>query len=75
MPLDPPSIPTASPAPQVSVVVPVFNEAGAAPDLAREIAGAFAGQTVEILFVDDCSRDDTRERLAALKSEIPTLRL
>ena len=75
MPLDPPTIPTASPAPQVSVVVPVFNEAGAAPDLAREIAGAFAGQTVEILFVDDCSRDDTRERLAALKSEIPTLRL
>lgn len=75
MPLYPPTIPTASPAPQVSVVVPVFNEAGAAPDLAREIAGAFAGQTVEILFVDDCSRDDTRERLAALKSEIPTLRL
>ena len=68
-----PAVP--APRPEVSVVVPVFNESGAAPDLAREIAAAFVGESVEILFVDDCSRDDTRERLAALKTEIPTLRL
>lgn len=61
--------------PEVSVVVPVYNESGAAPELAREIAEAFRGREVEILFVDDCSRDDTRERLAALKAEIPSLRI
>ena len=63
------------PRPEVSVVVPVYNESGAAPELAREIAEAFRGREVEILFVDDCSRDDTRERLAALKAEIPSLRI
>jgi glycosyltransferase involved in cell wall biosynthesis len=61
--------------PEVSVVVPVFNESGAAADLAREIAAAFAGHSLEILFVDDCSRDDTRARLLALKAEIPALRV
>ena len=67
--------PAAGSRPEVSVVVPVFNESGAAPDLAREIAAAFSGWSAEILFVDDCSRDDTRERLTALKAEIPVLRL
>ena len=43
--------------PEVSVVVPVFDEAGAAPALAREIAAAFADRDVEIIFVDDASRD------------------
>jgi glycosyltransferase involved in cell wall biosynthesis len=61
--------------PEVSVVVPVFNESGAAADLAREIAAAFAGRSLEILFVDDCSRDDTRARLLALRAEIPALRV
>ncbi|MFM1959255.1 MAG: hypothetical protein RL588_772 [Pseudomonadota bacterium] len=75
MPSDPSQTPPAGPRPEVSVVVPVYNESGAAPDLAREIAAAFQGWSVEILFVDDCSRDDTRERLAALKPELPSLRL
>jgi glycosyltransferase involved in cell wall biosynthesis len=53
----------------------VFDEEGAAPGLAREIASAFAGQRVEILFIDDASRDGTRGRLAALAQEIPQLRI
>lgn len=61
--------------PDISVVVPVFDEAGAAPALAREIAAAFAGRNIEILFVDDASRDDTRTLLAALRAEIPALRV
>ena len=44
-------------APDISVVVPVFDEEGAAPALAREIAAAFAGRSFEIVFVDDASRD------------------
>ncbi|ATC34044.1 glycosyltransferase family 2 protein [Caulobacter vibrioides] len=61
--------------PDYSVVVPVFDEGEAAPKLAREIAAAFAGETYEMIFVDDASRDDTKARLIALKAEIPQLRV
>ena len=66
---------TVSPTPDFSVVVPVFDEGEAAPKLAREIAAAFAGETYEMIFVDDASRDDTKARLIALKAEIPQLRV
>lgn len=62
-------------APDISVVVPVFDEEGAAAALAREIAAAFAGRSVEIIFVDDASRDGTRAALKALAAEIPQLRV
>jgi dolichol-phosphate mannosyltransferase len=62
-------------APQVSVVVPVYNEEGAAPDLAREIAAAFRGRAFEIIFVNDASRDGTAAALTALRPEIPQLRV
>jgi dolichol-phosphate mannosyltransferase len=61
--------------PDISVVVPVFDEEGAAPGLAREIASAFAGRDYEMIFVDDQSRDSTRAVLTALKTEIPQLRV
>jgi glycosyltransferase involved in cell wall biosynthesis len=61
--------------PDVSIVVPVFDEEGAAPALAREIARAFAGRAYELIFVDDRSRDGTRAALSALMAEIPALRL
>lgn len=61
--------------PQVSVVVPIFDEEGAAPALAREIAAAFAGRAFELIFVDDASRDGAVAALMALQSEIPQLRL
>jgi dolichol-phosphate mannosyltransferase len=61
--------------PDFSVVVPVFDEGGAAPSLAREIAAAFAGENYEMIFVDDASRDDTKALLVALKAEIPQLRV
>jgi glycosyltransferase involved in cell wall biosynthesis len=64
-----------APAPEISVVVPVFDEEGAAPALAREIAAAFEGRNYEIVFVDDSSRDGTRAALKALQKEIPRLRL
>ncbi|WP_334162378.1 glycosyltransferase family 2 protein [Phenylobacterium sp.] len=62
-------------APQISVVVPVFDEEGAAPALAREIAAAFQGRDYEMVFVDDASRDGTRAALKALQAEIPQLRV
>jgi glycosyltransferase involved in cell wall biosynthesis len=61
--------------PEISIVVPVFNEEGAVEGLAREIAAAFAGRPHEILFVDDASADATGARLEALRGEIAALRI
>ena len=61
--------------PDISIVVPVYDEEGAAPALAREIAAAFAGRSFEAIFVDDASRDGTRAALKALSGEIPQLRV
>lgn len=66
---------TPSRLPDVSIVVPVYNEEGAAPDLAREIATAFTGRNFEVIFVDDASTDATRGVMTALKAEIPQLRV
>ena len=63
------------PPPQISVVVPVYNEEGACAELAREIAAAFAGTAHEIIFIDDDSKDGTRAALQALKAELPQLRV
>ena len=61
--------------PDISVVVPVYNEEGAAADLAREIAAALAGRSFEVLFVNDASRDATVAVLTALQASIPQLRV
>jgi len=61
--------------PDISVVVPVHNEQGAAGPLAREIAEAFAGRAYEMIFVDDASRDETLAELRALMAELPALRV
>lgn len=60
---------------EFSVVVPVKDEEGNAAALAREIAAVLDGRAYEMIFVDDASRDDTRAELAALKQELPALRL
>jgi dolichol-phosphate mannosyltransferase len=59
----------------ISVVVPVKDEAGNVGPLAREIAAALAGEAHEIIFIDDGSTDGTGAALAALKTEIPQLRV
>jgi dolichol-phosphate mannosyltransferase len=61
--------------PEISIVVPVFNEAGAIAGLVGEIEQAFAGRSYEIIVVDDASRDATRAALSALKPTTPALRL
>lgn len=61
--------------PDISVVVPVHNEQGAAAPLAREIAAAFSGRSYEMVFVDDASRDQTLAELRTLMTELPTLRV
>jgi dolichol-phosphate mannosyltransferase len=61
--------------PEISIVVPVFDEEGNAAALAREIAAAFDGRAYEMIFVDDASRDGVRAELLAAKTELPALRV
>ena len=61
--------------PDISVVVPVHDEQGAAGPLAREIAAAFAGRSYEMIFIDDASKDGTLAELRALMAELPALRV
>lgn len=49
----------------ISIIVPVFNEAENVLPLAQEVAEAFGqeSRSYELLFVDDASRDETWERI------------
>ena len=60
---------------ELSVVVPVCNEAENVEPLAREIHAALGTRSYEMIFVDDGSTDDTAARLHKLKSELPALRV
>ncbi|GLS21485.1 dolichol-phosphate mannosyltransferase [Labrys miyagiensis] len=64
----------ASNAPEISVVVPVRNEAGNIEPLIREIARALSGRSFEIVYVDDGSSDATPAELQRLQTELPFLR-
>jgi glycosyltransferase involved in cell wall biosynthesis len=62
------------PAPAVSVVVPVRNEAGNVAPLVEEIAAALAGRAFEIVYVNDGSSDGTEAELRGLMRARPYLR-
>ncbi|QSA98301.1 glycosyltransferase family 2 protein [Methylococcus sp. EFPC2] len=61
---------------ELSVVVPVHNEAENLAPLLGEIAQALDGvREYEVVYVDDGSLDDTGSRLLALRTEFPRLRV
>jgi len=60
---------------EISVVVPVCNEAENVEPLAREIDAALAGRSYEMIFIDDGSTDETAANLLKLKSALPALRV
>lgn len=62
-------------APQISVVIPMFNEEEGAGGFVREVGAALAGFSHEIVVVDDGSRDGTRKALLALRGDLPHLRV
>jgi dolichol-phosphate mannosyltransferase len=62
--------------PDLSVVVPVFNERDNIPPLLAEIAAALRGRAdFEIVYVDDASKDDSLAVLTRAKVEYPELRV
>ena len=62
--------------PQISVVVPVFNERDNVKPLVDEIVAALRGRhDFEIVYVDDDSKDDSLAVLQGLKAQVPELRV
>ena len=59
----------------VSVVSPMYNEAGGATALVREINAALRSINHEIIIVNDGSSDNTQKTLEELRSDIPSLRI
>ena len=63
--------------PEISVVIPLYNEVENVDDLCRELKQALCtlGRSYEVLLVDDGSKDGTGKRALELAKEEPTLRV
>lgn len=62
--------------PELSVVIPVHNEAGNIAGLVAEVAASLRGRwRYELLVVDDHSSDDTAAVLQGLRADHPELRV
>ncbi len=61
----------------ISIVIPVYNEAGNLPDLYAELAAVMErlGRPYEILAIDDGSRDESLQVLRRLQAQDPHLRI
>jgi dolichol-phosphate mannosyltransferase len=66
---------TGSHVPEISVVIPVCNEAENVGPLAQEIGAALVGRAFEILFVDDGSTDATASAVLEARAHVPQVRL
>ncbi len=63
-------------APALSVVVPVHNEVENIEPLIAEIMATLEGvERYEIIYINDCSRDSTLERLTSLDQKFKVLRV
>jgi len=65
------------PPPEISVVIPVFNEEKNLPLLAAELQGVLRplGRPHEVIFVDDGSTDGSLEALCQLARQNPAVRI
>jgi dolichol-phosphate mannosyltransferase len=66
--------PQAAALPQLSVIVPTFNERDNVPALFRRLQTALAGLSFEVIFVDDNSPDGTWDVVRTLAREDPRVR-
>lgn len=49
--------------PEISIVIPLYNEEENMPILQKELTAALAGRSYEIVFVDDASKDGTLSKV------------
>ncbi len=63
--------------PELSIVLPIFNEAESIPNLLNELAPSLeaTGKTFEIICIDDGSRDNSFEQLKKLHAQDNRLRV
>jgi dolichol-phosphate mannosyltransferase len=59
----------ASSGPELSIIVPTFNESDNIAELVRRLKQCLAGYAWEVIFVDDDSPDSTADRVRALGRE------
>jgi len=60
---------------KLSIVIPVYNEATTIVEILNLVAGIDVGIDKELIVVDDCSKDGTREVLKAVAGEHPEWRV
>lgn len=60
---------------EISVIVPVMNEAGNIRPLIDEICTAFSGRAFEVIYVDDASTDDGPAEMQQAMRDIAQLRV
>jgi len=60
---------------KLSIVIPIYNEAATVLDLIQLVETAPLGLEKELVLVDDCSRDGTREVLQRAAADHPDWRL
>lgn len=60
--------------PEISIVIPVYNEEANIQPLVAEVTQVFRGREYEIIMVDDCSADGSWAQLQQLRAENPRLR-
>jgi len=69
--------PSRAPAPEITVLVPVLDEAGTVEELAARVAAVLDAErrSFEIVFVDDGSRDGTPDRILAARGRDARVKL
>ena len=60
---------------EISIIVPVKNEAGNIAPLLAELATTFQGRAIEVIYVNDASTDATAAALTAAQNDYPFLRV
>ena len=57
----------------LSIVIPIYNEAGTWQELLRRVEKAQLPLQKQIILVDDCSTDGTADQLSLLQRQRPDL--
>ncbi len=54
---------------KLSVVIPIYDEAGTVEEITRKVEAVDVGMEKELILVDDCSTDGTRDILKKMQDE------